>query len=156
MVKKFMAAALFIAFALSNASAQDAKSVLSNTSKALGADGLNSITFSGSASNVNFGQSKNIQGPYTLAPISNYTRAIDLNAPASRASGQTAPAQPGGAPGNFNQNITAAQTAWAQQLEIALTPWGFLKGAAASNPVVHTERMNAARSRRHRVASGTS
>jgi glyoxylase-like metal-dependent hydrolase (beta-lactamase superfamily II) len=142
MVKKLMATVLFIAFALTNASAQDAKSVLSNASKALGADGLNSITVSGSASNVNFGQSKNIQGPYTLAPITNYPRAIDLNASASRATGQTAPAQPGGNPGAFNQNITAAQTAWAQQLEIALTPWGFLKGAAASNPVVHTERMN--------------
>jgi glyoxylase-like metal-dependent hydrolase (beta-lactamase superfamily II) len=36
-------------------------------------------------------------------------------------------------PGNFNQNITPAQTAWTQQLEIWITPWGFLKGAAANN-----------------------
>jgi hypothetical protein len=59
-----------------------------------------------------------------------------------RQSGQTAPAQPGGQPGNFNQNITAAQTAWTQQLEIALTPWGFLKGAAANNATARTAKMN--------------
>ena len=36
-------------------------------------------------------------------------------------------------PGNFNQNITPAQNNWTQQLEIWVTPWGFLKGAAANN-----------------------
>ena len=116
MVRILVATAVTLTFLCSAASAQDAKAIVSSASKAIGAEGLNSITFSGSASNVNFGQTKNIQGPYTLAPITNYTRAIDLNASASRASGQTAPAQPGGQPGNFNQNITAQQTGWAQQL----------------------------------------
>ncbi|HLG55429.1 MAG TPA: MBL fold metallo-hydrolase [Vicinamibacterales bacterium] len=142
MVRKILVTALFMALVLTSARAQDAKSVLGNASKTLGADGLSSITFSGSASNINFGQSKSINGPYTLNPITNYTRAIDLNASASRATGQTAPAQPGGNPGAFNQNITAAQTAWTQQLEIALTPWGFLKGAAANNATVRTQKMN--------------
>ena len=142
MVRTLVATALFIALTLTSAAAQDAKTVLSNTSKALGADGLNSITFSGIASNANFGQTKNISGPYALTPITNYSRAIDLTASTSRASGQTAPAQAGGAPGNFNQNIAAGQTGWAQQLEIALTPWGFLKGAAANNATVHTQRIN--------------
>jgi glyoxylase-like metal-dependent hydrolase (beta-lactamase superfamily II) len=142
MVRILMATAVTLTFLCSAASAQDAKAIVSSASKAIGAEGLNSITFSGSASNVNFGQTKNIQGPYTLAPITNYTRAIDLNASATRQSGQTAPAQPGGQPGNFNQNITAAQTAWTQQLEIALTPWGFLKGAAANNAMARTAKMN--------------
>ena len=142
MRKKLMSVALLMTLAAMSVSAQDAKTVLGNVSKALGADTLQSITFSGSASNVNFGQTKSINGPYTLSPITNYTRAIDLNASASRATGQTAPAQPGGMPGNFNQNITAMQTGWTQQLEIALTPWGFLKGAAANNATVRSQRMN--------------
>jgi glyoxylase-like metal-dependent hydrolase (beta-lactamase superfamily II) len=142
MVRKILVTALFMALVFTSARAQDAKTVLGNTSKALGADGLSSITYSGSASNINFGQTKSINGPYTLNPITNYTRAIDLNASASRATGQTAPAQPGGNPGAFNQNITAAQTAWTQQLEIALTPWGFLKAAAANNATVRTQKMN--------------
>jgi hypothetical protein len=29
----------------------------------------------------------------------------------------------------YTQNIPADQTNWAQQLEIWLTPWGFLRGA---------------------------
>ena len=142
MVRTLVATAVALTLLCTAANAQDAKAIVSSTSKALGADGLNSISLSGSASNVNFGQTKNIQGPYTLAPITNYTRAIDLNASATRQSGQTAPAQPGGQPGNFNQNITAAQTAWTQQLEIALTPWGFLKGAAANNATARTAKMN--------------
>jgi glyoxylase-like metal-dependent hydrolase (beta-lactamase superfamily II) len=142
MVRTLVASGVILAFLSSAASAQDAKTVVSSASKALGAEGLSSITFSGSASNVNFGQTKNIQGPYTLNPITNYVRTIDLNASASRASGQTAPAQPGGQPGNFNQNITAQQTGWGQQLEIALTPWGFLKAAAASNSTARTTKMN--------------
>jgi glyoxylase-like metal-dependent hydrolase (beta-lactamase superfamily II) len=137
-----MSAALLTTLAAMSVSAQDARAVLGGVSSALGADTLQSITFSGSASNVNFGQTKSISGPYTLIPITNYTRAIDLNASASRATGQTPPAVPGGMPGNFNQNITGMQTAWAQQLEIALTPWGFLKGAAANNAMLRTQRMN--------------
>jgi glyoxylase-like metal-dependent hydrolase (beta-lactamase superfamily II) len=139
---KLLITALVMTATFMSVSAQDTNTVLANVSKTLGADNLRSITFAGSASNVNFGQTKSISGPYTLSPITNYTRAIDLDASASRATGQTAPAQPGGMPGNVNQNITAAQTGWTQQLEIALTPWGFLKGAAANKATVRSQRMN--------------
>jgi glyoxylase-like metal-dependent hydrolase (beta-lactamase superfamily II) len=40
------------------------------------------------------------------------------------------------AQGAFTQNITTSNDAWAQQLEIWITPWGFLKGAAANNAKV--------------------
>ena len=142
MHRKLGIAALTLTVMSVSLAAQDAGTVISTTSRTLGADNLQSISFTGSASTANFGQTKNIRGPYTLAPITNYTRAIDLNGPASRATGQTAPAQPGGMPGNFNQNITAMQTGWAQQLEIALTPWGFLKGAAANGATARPQRLN--------------
>ena len=71
--------------------AQDAKAVIASASKAMGADGLSSITYSGSAANGNFGQSKTIAGPLAVTTISNYTRAIDLTQPASRATGATMP-----------------------------------------------------------------
>src|SRR6185503_17770185 len=44
-------------------------------------------------------------------------------------------------PGNFNQNITPANAGWTQQLEIWTTPWGFLKGAAANNATVRSQRI---------------
>ncbi len=125
--------------------AQDAKAIIDNASKALGAGGLNSITYSGSASNGNFGQSTTIAGPLAMTAITNYTRAIDFAQPASRATGATMPpAIPGGPPpqaGNFNQNITPANAAWTQQLQIWVTPWGFLRGAAANNATVRSQRV---------------
>jgi glyoxylase-like metal-dependent hydrolase (beta-lactamase superfamily II) len=135
-----------VAYLPGSVTAQDAKAVVASASKATGADGLNSITYSGSASNGNFGQSKTIAGPLAFTTITNYTRAIDLTQPASRATGATMPpAIPGGPPpqpGTFNQNITPTNTAWTQQLEIWVTPWGFLKGAAANNATVRSQRIS--------------
>ena len=126
--------------------AQDAKTIIGEASKAMGAEHLNAITYSGSASNVNFGQTKSISGPYVLSTtITNYARAIDFTQPASRASGTTMTPAPPGAPaaqpGTLNQNITPANAAWTQQLEIWTTPWGFLKGAAANNATVRSQRI---------------
>jgi glyoxylase-like metal-dependent hydrolase (beta-lactamase superfamily II) len=140
MFRKLVAAALLAVACSAAAAAQDAAAVITNASKAMGAEGLNSITYSGSAMNGNFGQSKTIAGPLAMTTINNYTRAINFAQPASRATGATMPPAVPGAPppqpGNFNQNITSANTAWTQQLEIWITPWGFLKGAAANNATV--------------------
>jgi hypothetical protein len=48
------------------------------------------------------------------------------------------------------QNITPQNTAWAQQLEIWITPWGFLKAAAANNATVQPQ---AAGVKRYQVVS---
>ncbi len=145
MPRTLAAAAALVTVLSVGTAAQDAKTVVTNATKAMGADSLASITYSGSARNGNFGQSTAIAGPLAFTTISNYTRAIDLGQPASRATGATMPPTiPGGpAPvaGTFNQNITPANTAWTQQLEIWVTPWGFLKGAAANNATVRSEKV---------------
>jgi len=116
--------------------AQDAKTVIAAASKAMGVDGLNSIYFYGVAQNGNLGQNNNANQPWPMASASDYVRAIDFTQPASRATwvnyavpvtGGVAAQSPG------QQNITPQNMAWAQQLEIWITPWGFLKGAAANN-----------------------
>jgi glyoxylase-like metal-dependent hydrolase (beta-lactamase superfamily II) len=144
MYRKLAVAALIMTSLSMGVVAQDAKTIIDNASKAIGADGLNSITYSGSAATGNFGQSQNINGPLAMTTVTNYTRAIDLAQPASRATGATMPpAIPGGPPpqpGTLNQNITPANAAWTQQLEIWVTPWGFLRGAAANNGTVRTQR----------------
>jgi hypothetical protein len=76
-----------------------------------------------------------------MRPITNYVRVIDLTVPASRQTGATNNPAGGGAtapmPGTFFQQVTAQQTdvsqPWANSLEFYITPWGFLKGAAANN-----------------------
>src|SRR5687768_804452 len=128
--------------------AQDAKTVLANASKAMGADTVTSVTLVGSGANYNLGQNNNAQGPWPRVNLNDYRRTIDLNAPASRATAVTWAAPPQGTPavqGAFNQVITPTNTQWAQQLEIWITPWGFLKGAAANNATSRTQTVNGRR-----------
>jgi len=137
--------ALLVTLLPAGAAAQDATAVIGNASKAMGADNLKSVTYSGSASTGNFGQSKSIAGPLAVTTITNYTRAIDLTVPASRATGTTMPPAIPGAPppqpGTLNMNVAPANTAWTQQLEIWVTPWGFLKGASANNATSRSQRI---------------
>src|SRR5262245_46440366 len=126
--------------------AQDAKTVIANAQKALG--DLKSITYSGSAKDVAFQQcgsnavDMNCRATHDpMRPINSYVRVIDLTAPASRHTGATNNPAGGGAttpmPGTFFQQVTPQQAdvsnPWAASLEFYITPWGFLKGAAANN-----------------------
>jgi len=144
-------AALLVTVLPSGAAAQNASSVVAAASKAMGADNLTSITYSGTARNGAFGQSKAIgdpMGPVNATPIAMYTRTVTFGPAAeptalvSRATGTTqpptVPGVPPPPPGVFNQNITGQQANanWAQALNIWTTPWGFLKGAAANNATV--------------------
>ena len=146
--------AALIALLPAAASAQSAGPVVAAASKAMGADSLTSITYSGTARNGAFGQSKAIgepMGAVNLTQITQYTRTINFATPAdasalvSRATGPTQPPTVPGAPapmpGVFNQNITAMQanSNWNQALNIWTTPWGFLKGAAANNATVRQQ-----------------
>ena len=145
MIRKLTVAALLAILLAVGAFAQDAKTVITNTTQAMGAQNLTSVTYSGSASDVNFLQTKSISGPWPLRPITNYARAIDLNQMALRSSGQTN--NPGlfggpGVAGNHNQNIAANANSWTAQLDYWVTPWGFLKGAAANNATARTQRIS--------------
>ena len=128
--------------------AQDAKSVIATASKAMGIDGLSSIHYYGVAQNGNFGQNNNANQPWPMANANDYVRAIDFAQPASRATwvNLAVPVTGGAAaPTPGQQIILPANTAWAQQLEIWITPWGFLKGAAANNATVRAQTVGGKR-----------
>jgi glyoxylase-like metal-dependent hydrolase (beta-lactamase superfamily II) len=104
----------------------------------MGTENLDSIAYSGTAWEVrnSFLQTPSANPPWPGDNVANYQRAIDLTRPASRATGETF--EQGlflGPPvaGTYTQNIPADQTGWTQQSEIWLTPWGFLRGAAANS-----------------------
>ena len=124
--------------------AQDAKTVIDAASKAMGTIGLNSITYSGVASVGNFGQSRTISFGLASTTIRNYTRTIDFTQRASRAIGEATPPAGRGAPPPqprpYEETIDA-DSPWAQQLSIWVTPWGFLRGAAANNAVLKTKKL---------------
>jgi glyoxylase-like metal-dependent hydrolase (beta-lactamase superfamily II) len=128
--------------------AQDAKSVIANASKAMGIDGLNSIHYYGVAQNGNLGQNNNANQPWPMANANDYVRVIDFTQPASRATwvNYAVPVTGGAAAQAAGlQNITPQNMTWAQQLEIWITPWGFLKGAAANNATLRAQTLGGKR-----------
>ena len=80
MKKAWIAAAALVALLPATALAQDAKTVIANASKAMGVDGLNSITFYGSGANFGLGQSNNANGEWPRTNLNDYVRAIDFAA----------------------------------------------------------------------------
>src|SRR6478672_7124854 len=135
--------------------AQDSKTVIANAQKALG--NVTSITYSGSAKDVSFQQCGSnaadmiCRGTHDpMRPINNYVRVIDLAGPASRHTGATNNPAGGGAtvpmPGTFFAQVTPQQAdvsqPWNNSLEFYITPWGFLKGAAANNATVSKKKVD--------------
>jgi glyoxylase-like metal-dependent hydrolase (beta-lactamase superfamily II) len=152
--KKLAVVSICLAFLCGSAMAQDAKAVIANAQKALG--DLKSITYSGSAKDVAFQQcganaaDMTCRGTHDpMRPISNYVRVIDVTTLASRQTGATNNIGPGGSttltPGTYFQQVTPQQAdvsqPWANSLEFYITPWGFLKGAAANNATVSRRKV---------------
>jgi glyoxylase-like metal-dependent hydrolase (beta-lactamase superfamily II) len=153
MGKKLWVALVVFALCAGAASAQDAKTVLQAATKAMG--DVKSIQFSGTGHNNALGQAYAPNSAYPETNVSSYTRTIDY---ASRSSKeeltrreQDPPIRGGGAPfaGDQKQvNLVSGQYAWNQpgntpqpavaaaderQLQIWLTPHGFLKAAMENN-----------------------
>jgi glyoxylase-like metal-dependent hydrolase (beta-lactamase superfamily II) len=153
--KAFALVVAGLAMGAAQAAAQDASTVIANARKALG--DVTSITYSGSAKDVSFQQcganSTDMQCRGThdpMRPIQNYVRVIDLAGPTSRAAGATNNIGAGGsttvAAGQFSQVVTPQQAdvsqPWSNSLELYITPWGFLKGAAENNATVSRKRVD--------------
>lgn len=156
MVKKIALTAICVSCLCANAMAQNARTVIANAQAALG--NVNSITYSGSARDVAFqqcganGTALICHGTHDpMRPIMSYVRVIDLRAPTSRHTGNTVNFGGGGGSttvvaGTFFQQVTPQQAdvsqPWGQSLELYITPWGFLKGAAENNAIVSRRRVD--------------
>jgi glyoxylase-like metal-dependent hydrolase (beta-lactamase superfamily II) len=133
-MKQALATSLALAALLVPAAmGQSAATVVGNASKAMGIDGVTSVHYYGTAEIGNLGQNNNANQPWPLAAANDYDRSIDFATSASRATWMNYAVPVTGGPATLTpgqQNINA-QSPGAQQLEIWITPWGFLKGAAA-------------------------
>jgi glyoxylase-like metal-dependent hydrolase (beta-lactamase superfamily II) len=121
-----------------NAAAQDAAAVISATSKAMGADALTSIQYSGVGNEFAFGQGVNPTAPLPGYEYTSYVRIIDFEMPAwrlDRAVVQADPARLGGGPypPPSQTVIVNPNTPWNRQLELWMTPFGFLRAAKTYN-----------------------
>ena len=128
----------------SHATAQDARAVVKDASEEMGVIGLDAVTYSGVAAVGNFGQSRTISFGLASSSIRDYARTIDFATPASRATGDLIPPATGGPaePREYDELVTPEFAGWAYQMQIWVTPWGFLRGAAAATPSVRTRTID--------------
>jgi len=146
MRKTVLAAVSMAALLVWSTSAQDAKPVIADASKALGVDTLKTVEYSASGFDFALGQAPNPSSPWPKFINKRYSRAIDFEKPASRVErvrvqGENPPHGGGQQPivgeQPVNQTIVVdPSTPWAQQLEIWMLPHGFLRAAAARNAAV--------------------
>src|SRR5438552_7596397 len=124
-------------------SAQDAKTVIANASKAMGVDTLKTIQYSATGFDFALGQAPNPSSPWPKFANKSYTRLVNFETPASRVDrvrvqAENPPRGGGQQPivGEQPQSqtiIVGPDTPWVQQLELWMLPQGFLR-AAASRP----------------------
>jgi glyoxylase-like metal-dependent hydrolase (beta-lactamase superfamily II) len=131
------------------APAQDAKTVIESVAKAMGAENLGSIRYTGSGMNFALGQAPNPSSPWPKFNVKRYERVIDFDAGATR---QTMVRTQGENPphGGGLQPIIGEQTQtqvngvtqpWSSQFEIWVTPTGFIKGALTHNATAQSKTM---------------
>jgi glyoxylase-like metal-dependent hydrolase (beta-lactamase superfamily II) len=153
---------LLVALAGSHPAAQDAKAVLQSVAKNIGADNLRCITYSGTGWVGAVGQNFTPRDDWPRVELSSYTKSINFETRSAREEQVrrqgTYPARGGGGiplQGDVRQiNLVSGNHAWAlqgttvtpqpaaaaqRQLDLWLTPHGFVKAAlAAANPVMLT------------------
>jgi glyoxylase-like metal-dependent hydrolase (beta-lactamase superfamily II) len=153
MTKKLFIALTAVTLAGQIAAAQDAKTVLQNATKAMG--DVKSIQYSGTGHLSAVGQAWNPTSPWPETIVKSYTRTVDYGSQSSREelvrNEGDPPAKGGAAPFGGDQrqvNLVSGQYAWNQpgpnpqpqvaaaeerQVQIWLTPHGFLNGAMQNN-----------------------
>jgi glyoxylase-like metal-dependent hydrolase (beta-lactamase superfamily II) len=152
MFTKCLLGCAMAAFLVDTAVAQDAQTVIARVTHAIGADTLKTVQYSGTGFDFAFGQAPNPSLPWPKFIDKSYTRTIDFEAPASRVDrvrvqGENPPRGGGGQPlvGEQSQSQTitvSAGTPWAQELEIWITPYGFLRAASKKDAAAATRTIN--------------
>jgi glyoxylase-like metal-dependent hydrolase (beta-lactamase superfamily II) len=132
--KTAAAVGLALAALIAPALAQDARGVVDEALAALGASDLTAISVSGVAAEGNFGQSRTISFGLASTSIANFTQTFDFAGARARTTGVT--------PERAVDRSISPADGWAEQFEIWVTPWGFLRGAAAASPSLRRRRID--------------
>jgi glyoxylase-like metal-dependent hydrolase (beta-lactamase superfamily II) len=155
--------ATIVALTAGPAAAQDARSALQAAATAMGVTNMNSIQVSGAGWQGAVGQNFSPDVDWPRFDLTSYTRTIDFGTQSSRVEmvrrqGNNPGRGGGGTPivgeqrivnlvsGNYAWNmqgttVTPAPAAVEQrQIDILLTPWGFIKGAMAAKDVTAITR----------------
>ena len=155
MRKRLLASVALLVLTVGTAAAQDAKTVLQAAATAMGTASVKTVQMSGTGWQGAVGQSYSPNDDWPRFDVTAYTKTIDYDTRSSkedmtRRQGNNPPRGGGGTPlqgdqrqelyvnGNFAWNVAGTNTnpapaaAEVRQLEIVLTPHGFLKAAMAA------------------------
>lgn len=167
MLKKWFAvfALLMLALFGSVGTSKDAKSVVDDVARTIGATNLKSIQYSGVGYAFNLGQSFMPDGPWPKF-YATYSRMVDYEKGASReeivrTQFENPPRGAGGQPlyrASRAVNFVSGDSAWTtgpsgtttpspeavdeRHIQIAITPYGWVKAAATSNPTMTSKTVN--------------
>lgn len=150
-MRRIWFAGTLLALLTTAASAQDAKTVVDNAVKAMGARNLGSIRYTGTGVNFALGQAVNPSSPWPKFNVKSYERIIDFDAGATsqtmvRTQAENPPRGGGQQPivGERNETVTnGTAQPWPQKFEVWVSPIGFLKGAEAAAPTVQPKTVGA-------------
>lgn len=123
------------------------ESVIANASRAMGADGLNTIQYSGSGREHSFAQAYNATSGWPGFPTESYSRTVNYQTPSwrvERIAGEAeANRKGGGNPPRANQIVVVDEnTPWPQLADFWLLPHGFLKTAATMSATLQSETLD--------------
>ena len=144
MRKKAIAAFGLLTFCCSTGAPKDARDVVKDVAREMGADSVNSLQYSGSGIYSQFGQSYLPNGPYPRF-YAKYSREVDYGKGISRevllrTQFENPPRGGGGQPlYREARGVTVAteSSAWGASA-VALTPHGWVKAAMAANPTMRS------------------
>ena len=117
------------------AAPKDAKTVLATVAKAMGADSLKTIQYSGAGTNAGIGQNRRPDADWPLVRVKSYTRQIDFAGPSSRT--EVVRLQNGSEA--TQEQVVLPASPWGAQYDVWLNPFMFLKGAVAANATVESK-----------------
>lgn len=158
MSREYLAALAFAVLIPAGAAAQDAKTIVENAVKAMGAGNLGSVRYSGSGFTYASGQAVNPSSPWPKFNLKSYERVIDFDAGGAeqtmvRTQAENPPRGGGQQPiiGEQSQNaLIGFKDPWATQFEVWITPEGFLKGALENDATARPKTLDG---RRYNVIS---
>ena len=116
---------------------KDARTVLSEVAKAMGADGLKTLHYSGTGSSYIVTSGPVPAGGWPHSVMKSYIRDINLDARTSRLQLVRAEGTPPA--DNTLTHEVDANSPWSSQYEFWITPYGFLKGAMANTATVESK-----------------
>jgi glyoxylase-like metal-dependent hydrolase (beta-lactamase superfamily II) len=140
---------IFLALSPVNTTAQDVNGILAAAAKTTGADSVRTIQYSGTGFTFVFAQAATPGGPWPRFSMKTYTRDIDFAAPASHVQlvRTSVDKRGGGGTGlpivdQMQNQFILPNAPWVQQVDIWITPVGFLKAAMKHPSTATRQKVN--------------